>query len=88
MHARRRFFIALVLGSCFALMFLATLAWHDWIEILFGVTPDSGSGALEWSILLGLGLIAIGSLTLAGLDWRRTRMSPQAPSIADKATTS
>ena len=53
------------LGLC-----VLTLAWSEWIELLFGVDPDAGSGALE---LLVAGAFLVASVLLAGQarrDWR------------------
>jgi len=32
-------------------MALLTLAWPNWIEIIFRVDPDGGNGALEWGFV-------------------------------------
>jgi hypothetical protein len=53
------------LGLC-----LLTLVWSEWIELLFGVDPDRGSGALE---LLVAGAFLVASLLLAreaSQEWR------------------
>jgi len=47
-----------------------TLVWSEWVELLFGVDPDAGSGALE---LLLAGAFLVVSVLLAGQarrDWR------------------
>ena len=47
-----------------------TLVWNEWIELLFGVDPDGGSGAVE---LLVAGAFLVASVLLAGQarrDWR------------------
>jgi hypothetical protein len=49
--ARIRLERRLAAGS--ALLAVATLVWRDWIELVFRVDPDRGSGALEWAILGG-----------------------------------
>lgn len=46
---------------------LVTFIWPTWIESLFGVEPDGGSGAAEWWIVV---VLALGAVVL-GLFARR-----------------
>jgi preprotein translocase subunit SecG len=58
-------FAVVGLGLC-----VLTLVWSEWVELLFGVDPDAGSGALE---LLLAGAFLVVSVLLAGQarrDWR------------------
>jgi hypothetical protein len=48
------------------------LVWPDWIELVFGVDPDSGSGLLEWLIVLVAFTVLLGASTLARREWRRS----------------
>ena len=57
-----------------ALLGLLTLINAEWIELVFGVDPDGGSGALEWAIAAGLLLVAVVSAVLARLEWRQLRV--------------
>jgi hypothetical protein len=55
---------------------LATLAFLSptWIEVVFGVDPDEGSGALEWALVGGAVValvVAVVSIFVAGVEWRR-----------------
>ena len=34
-----------------ALLAVTTLLWRDWIELVFRVDPDRGSGVLEWAVV-------------------------------------
>lgn len=48
--SRRSFWIELALALVSLALLLLTLAWPEWIEALFGVEPDGGSGAAEWAV--------------------------------------
>jgi len=66
-----RFWVRLTLAAMSAALLVVTLAWHDWIEIVFRVDPDRGSGWLEWLIVgLAFGLTLTFSAS-ARQKWRR-----------------
>jgi hypothetical protein len=68
----RRFWVELISGSFLGLLVIATAAWHDWIELVFGVDPDHGSGAVEWVFVGVLIVSTLVLLTLARRNWRLT----------------
>ena len=68
---RRRFWVEAAVGLGSALLCLVTLVWHDWIEIVFALDPDQGSGALEWLIVAVTLAIAVTAIALARQEWRR-----------------
>jgi hypothetical protein len=68
---RRGFWVKLALAAISAALLVVTLAWHDWIEIVFRVDPDHDSGWLEWLIVvLAFGLTLTFSIS-ARREWRR-----------------
>ena len=69
-----RLWVESLLAGASALLFLVTLVNAEWIELVFGVDPDGGSGALEWAIAFGLLLVALVSAVLARLEWRQLRL--------------
>ncbi|WP_435218299.1 ABC transporter permease [Streptomyces sp. bgisy034] len=68
---RPRFWAEVVLGSLSGLLFVITLIWHDWIELLFEIEPDAGSGALEWLIVAVTALATVLCALGARMEWRR-----------------
>ena len=61
-----------LLSAASGLLCVVTLIWRDWIELVFHVDPDRGSGALEWSIVAGLLALCVVSATAAiGPEARR-----------------
>jgi hypothetical protein len=68
---RARFLLESAIACVTAAVALLTLVRHEWIERLFSVDPDGGSGALEWAVVLLLFFIAVVSGASARLEWRR-----------------
>lgn len=69
---RRRFYFEAGAGVITAALFLATLLRPDWIEALFRIDPDNGSGSLERLIVGSLLAITVVLLSLARREWRKT----------------
>lgn len=70
--ARIRFCCEVVLAVVTAGLAVLTLITREWIEAIFGVDPDGGSGALEWAIVAAL---FVASLALAFIArWERRRL--------------
>ncbi|HJT59108.1 MAG TPA: hypothetical protein VJ761_21560 [Ktedonobacteraceae bacterium] len=72
---RGRFWLESALAIVASILFVITLVWRDWIEIVFNVDPDSGSGALEWFIVVALLVVAIALFVSAGYEVRRARVA-------------
>ena len=70
---RVRFWLESALAIVASILFVITLVWRDWIEIVFNVDPDSGSGALEWFIVVALLVVAIALFVSAGYEVRKAR---------------
>jgi hypothetical protein len=65
--------IETVLAAAFAILALVTVMWPTWIEAIFGVDPDAGSGVLEWAIVASLGVLAAAAALLARRHYRAAR---------------
>ena len=72
---RKRFWLELSCGVLGAFLFLLTLITREWIELIFRVDPDRGSGAVEWAIALTLLAVAAVSFALAHREWRRPALA-------------
>jgi H+/Cl- antiporter ClcA len=55
---------------------VATLVWPTWLETLFGVEPDGGSGATEWWLVVALAVVALVAGLLARRDFAAARRRP------------
>ncbi len=49
-----------------------TLVWPSWIELVFCVDPDRGSGLLEWIIVVVSFTVSVCVSVLARHEWRRS----------------
>ena len=67
--ARIRFWIESTLAILASLLAIVTIFNREWIEVIFGVDPDRGSGGLEWAMVVGLFAVAIALALVAG--WER-----------------
>lgn len=74
MH-RRRFWVEVSLIATSAMLFVATLVWPAWIELVFGAEPDQGDGLVELSIVAGSIVAAVGFSLAAYFEWRRPALA-------------
>jgi hypothetical protein len=70
-NARIRFGIEVALAVLTAGLAVLTLISREWIELLFEVDPDHGSGALEWAIVLALAVASVALALIARWDRKR-----------------
>jgi hypothetical protein len=70
-RVRMRFWIETALAVAAVALFLLTLVSREWIEEIFGVEPDAGSGALEWGIVAAFGVAAVLFGLLARTEWNK-----------------
>jgi hypothetical protein len=66
-----RFVAEMALAILFALLTIATAVYKSWIEFVFGVDPDRGSGALEWLIVATAAIACLAFARRATLVWKR-----------------
>jgi hypothetical protein len=72
---RTRFWIEAALASATGLLAVVTALVPDWIEVVFHVEPDGGSGTLEVAILAALAILTVALAVGAGREWRRAAAS-------------
>ncbi len=57
------------------ILFVVTLVWRDWIELIFKVDPDNLNGGIELLIVGALLVITLVLFSLASFEWRRARVT-------------
>ena len=72
---RGRFWLETGLASVTGILFVITLVWHNWAEIIFNVDPDQGSGHLEWLVVGILLVVTIVLLVMARYEWRKAQIA-------------
>jgi hypothetical protein len=68
---RVRLVVETVLGALAGLLAVVTLVTRDWIELVFRVDPDAGSGTVEWALVVGLVAVAATCGLVARTEFRR-----------------
>jgi hypothetical protein len=79
-HPTLLFWFEVAGSSVSAVLGGLTLMWPSWIELIFHVDPDRGSGLLEWFIVVISLMVSLCIAALARREWVRAIMSsPQTP---------
>lgn len=68
---RARIWIELVASAISLALLVITFVSNAWIEVVFHVDPDHGSGFVEWLIVAASALITLALVAGAGYEWRR-----------------
>jgi hypothetical protein len=71
-----RAWVKSALAAVTAVLAVVTAVNAEWIEWLFGVDPDAGSGALEWTIVAALAVACVALILNARADRRRSNGLP------------
>jgi hypothetical protein len=72
---RVRFWFESSLACLTTLLAVVTVVHRTWIESVFGIDPDQGSGAAEWLIVLAALAIAVSAAYFARQEWRHRQTS-------------
>lgn len=75
-----RFWVEAGLGLASTVFALLTLAWKDWVEIVFKVDPDHHSGSLEWIVVAVAVAVTVITFAAARLEWRKAATASGAAS--------
>jgi hypothetical protein len=70
---RGRFWLETGLAIVAGILFVITLVWHNWVEVIFKMDPDQGSGLLEWLVVGTLLVVTIALIVLARYEWRKAQ---------------
>ena len=77
-NGRTRVWFEVAIGLIALALGVLTVFWRDWIEVLFNIDPDAGSGAVEWLVVIALLGVGLFGTLLARFEWRRMNASPAA----------
>jgi tetrahydromethanopterin S-methyltransferase subunit E len=72
---RHQFWLESISGSVTGIAAVITLFWHDWIEAVFGIDPDSGNGSAEWLIISVLLIVTVALAVGVRREWRRAELA-------------
>ena len=75
-----RFWVEAGLGLASTVFALLTLAWRDWVEIVFKVDPDHHSGSLEWIMVAVAVAVTVITFAAARIEWRKAAIASGAAS--------
>jgi len=70
-YSKSRPYIEFTIGLLCSTFAFVTACWPDWVELIFGVDPDDGNGALEWGIVALLAATSVVLVFLARHEWKR-----------------
>jgi hypothetical protein len=74
-EGRKRFAVELTASVASAALAAVTLVRRDWIEAVFHVDPDAGSGLLEWLVVASLVAATIGFAVAARAERLRMQVA-------------
>jgi hypothetical protein len=74
-EGRKRFAVELTASVASAALAAVTLVRRDWIETVFHVDPDAGSGLLEWLVVASLVAATIGFAVAARAERLRMQVA-------------
>jgi len=75
LRGRVRARVEMTVAALAGILGAVTIVWRDWLELLFGVDPDGGSGAAEWLVVTSCFAVTVALLLLALRD--ASAMGPQ-----------
>jgi hypothetical protein len=63
--------VEVLLGLISTVFLVLTILLPDWLEVLFRLAPDAGTGSAEWGLALSLAAMSILMFGFAGFTWRK-----------------
>jgi hypothetical protein len=69
---RRRFYLESAATLISGVLLVVTLLRPDWLELVFRIDPDDGSGMVEWAITAGFLILTVAGAIAARIEWHRS----------------